>query len=352
MKKLFSATLAALACTALVAVTVDAEAKRVGGGRSTGTQRSTANPQTSTPATPAATPNAPAGPTAAAAAPAVPAAGAVPGKPATPGAAAPAAAAGTAGAAAAGAAKTGMSRWLGPIAGIAAGLGLAALMSHLGLSEAFGSLMLMLLVGVAVIALVMFFLRRRAQSQSPSGLQYAGAGAGAAGGGVPLGYETRPAPAGSPLERSGNAFGGATPAPQPAFEPAVAATPAAPASLPPGFDAAGFLQHAKANFNALQAAFDKADLATIRDVTTPEMYEEIKRDLTARGSHRPTEVVRLDASIMEVTTEDSRHWVSVRFTGLTREDGAELATPFDEMWNLSKPVDGSSGWSLAGIQQL
>ena len=24
---------------------------------------------------------------------------------------------------------------------------------------------------------------------------------------------------------------------------------------------------------------------------------------------------------------------------------------FDEMWNLVKPVDGSSGWLLAGIQQ-
>jgi len=40
----------------------------------------------------------------------------------------------------------------------------------------------------------------------------------------------------------------------------------------------------------------------------------------------------------------------VRFTGTMRVDG-ELET-FDEVWNLTKPVDGKTGWLLAGIQQL
>jgi len=29
-----------------------------------------------------------------------------------------------------------------------------------------------------------------------------------------------------------------------------------------------------------------------------------------------------------------------------------LPESFQEVWNLSKPVNGSSGWMLAGIQQL
>jgi predicted lipid-binding transport protein (Tim44 family) len=41
----------------------------------------------------------------------------------------------------------------------------------------------------------------------------------------------------------------------------------------------------------------------------------------------------------------------VRFRGATREDGKREAEPFDEVWNLVKPVDGSLGWRLAGIQQ-
>lgn len=65
-----------------------------------------------------------------------------------------------------------------------------------------------------------------------------------------------------------------------------------------------------------------------------------------------TEIVTLNAEILEVTTESDAHWVSVRFTGLLREDGAETAHPFDEAWNLTRPVSGKTGWLLAGIQQL
>jgi predicted lipid-binding transport protein (Tim44 family) len=41
----------------------------------------------------------------------------------------------------------------------------------------------------------------------------------------------------------------------------------------------------------------------------------------------------------------------VRYTGVVREDGEANPKPIDEVWNLTKPVDGSSGWLLAGIQQ-
>jgi len=79
------------------------------------------------------------------------------------------------------------------------------------------------------------------------------------------------------------------------------------------------------------------------------MYSEVVRDLG--GAPRPkTEVIDLAGEVLEVTTEADRHWASVRFTGTLREGGAPAA-PFDEVWNLSKPVDGKTGWLLAGIQQ-
>jgi predicted lipid-binding transport protein (Tim44 family) len=86
-------------------------------------------------------------------------------------------------------------------------------------------------------------------------------------------------------------------------------------------------------------------------VMTPEMFAEVSRDLDQRGAHTPTDVVALDAEIIEVVTEGRQHVASVRFTGALREDGASEAKPFVEVWNLAKPVDGSSGWLLAGIQQ-
>ena len=99
------------------------------------------------------------------------------------------------------------------------------------------------------------------------------------------------------------------------------------------------------------AAYDKADLAVLSDVMTPALFVEVSREIDERGAHIPTEVVALNAEILEVVTEGPQHVASVRFNGLVREDGASQAKPFVEIWNLSKPVDGASGWLLAGVQQ-
>jgi len=92
-------------------------------------------------------------------------------------------------------------------------------------------------------------------------------------------------------------------------------------------------------------------LQALADVLTPEMYAEIDKEIAERGTHTPTEVATLDATVLDVTTEDDCHWASVHFTGMLREDGMVLPKPFDEVWNLVKPVDGKTGWLLAGIRQ-
>jgi predicted lipid-binding transport protein (Tim44 family) len=119
---------------------------------------------------------------------------------------------------------------------------------------------------------------------------------------------------------------------------------------PPGFDPAPFVAQAKQQFRRLQAAYDRGDRGLLADVTTPEMLAELTRELDARRADGPTEVVTLDADIVEVVREGDRYVASVRYRGTLREDG-NAAQPFEEMWHLVKPVDGSSGWLLAGIQQ-
>ena len=126
---------------------------------------------------------------------------------------------------------------------------------------------------------------------------------------------------------------------------------AAGQTYPPGFDPAPFVAQAKQQFRRLQAAYDRGDRALLSDVTTPEMQAEITRELAARGAQIPTEVVTLDADVVEVVQEGDRYVASVRFHGTLREDGNAGAQPFEELWHLVKPVDGSSGWLLAGIQQ-
>jgi predicted lipid-binding transport protein (Tim44 family) len=62
-------------------------------------------------------------------------------------------------------------------------------------------------------------------------------------------------------------------------------------------------------------------------------------------------VVTLDAKVMEVVTEGNHYVASVQFTGLIKEDPAAEPEQFNETWHLQKPLDGSSGWLMAGIQQ-
>ncbi|MEO8487678.1 MAG: Tim44-like domain-containing protein, partial [Betaproteobacteria bacterium] len=210
---------------------------------------------------------------------------------------------------------------------LAAGLGLAALASHFGFAEELGSFLLIALLVVGAIFVVRMFLTRRPAARVP--LPYAGAGAGL--GTTPGGYETQAPPPGGfdPV------FGGVARAVKPAF--------------PAGFDAAGFAREARKQFLTVQAAHDRQDAKALGEVMTPELQREIAREMDTTGAARPTEVVDVEAEVVDVATEGSSHWVSVRFTGTAREGG--VLEPFDEVWNLVKPVDGSSGWLVAGIQQ-
>ena len=277
---------------ATLAVIGDADAKRLGGGRSLGTQRQSIAPPASS-SGPAANPVMPAQPAVAGAAPANTTSG-------------------------------GGSRWLGPVAAIAAGLGLAALLSHFGLPEGFGSVLLLGLLAIGGVLVFRMLMARRASSAA---IPYAR---------EPTGYGPATAPARV----------------EPVLLPAQPAAPSTPfaGTLPAEFDATGFLREAKLQFRRLQAAWDAGDRKALADVMTPAMTAEILHDLDERGPNQATEIVALDAELLDVTTDAAEHWASVRFAGTVREDGGP-PTPLDEIWNLSKPVDGSTGWLLAGIRQ-
>ncbi len=306
---------------AAVSVPQVADAKRLGSGKSSGMQRDM----------PARTaPDAP------------------PAKPATPSQASPA----VPGAAAAGtAAAAGKRSWLGPIAGIAAAVGLVALMSHLGMGEAFANFLMLALLAMAATFLIVFLMRRFAgnKAQGASPMQYAGqtaAGSGAGG----AGSVAWPAPAGGSSPSSASAADLSQAAP---LQSAPSLRTVSQAFVPATFDSEGFGRIAKMIFIRLQTANDTRNLDDLRSFTTPEMYAAIKLDLQDRGDlEQHTDVVRVDAQVLDVAEEDGRQIVSVRFHGLIKEDDpAAEATPFDEVWHLVKPLDDSRNWAIAGIEQ-
>ncbi len=274
----------------------EAEAKRIGGGKSAGMQRdSTVMKRDAVPAKPAA-----------------PAQAAAPTQPA--------------------AAPTGASRWLGPVAGLAAGIGLAALFSHLGLGEGFATIVMMLLIAVAVFFVIRLLFGRRAPQQSQP-LQYAGGAA------LPSVAGQTPAPARFDAPPAGGS--------------SAAAAPAVAGNIPADFDVDGFLRQAKLNFLRLQAANDARNIEDIRNFTTPEMFAEIKLEIEERGgSAQQTDVVTLNADLLDVSEENRQYIASVRFHGAIRETEGAAPEAFDEVWHLAKPSDGSRGWVIAGIQQF
>jgi predicted lipid-binding transport protein (Tim44 family) len=311
---LIGALVIALAGTALPEA---AEAKRLGGGKSSGLQRDMPA-RTSPDATPA--------------------------KPAAPQQAAPTQAA-TPGAAAAPAAAPKRS-WMGPIAGLAAGLGLAALMSHLGFGEEFANFLMMALLAVAAIALVMFLLRRFGPARGAATPALAGAGAGMGSGAAP-GWQ-QPVP----MQRQ-SSTPSATSLPD-AAPAAAATTPAITrAFVPAAFDSEGFARTAKMIFIRLQAANDSADLDDLRKFTTPELFASLRLDLQERGpSPQATDVVAIEAEVLDVANEAERQVVSVRFHGQVVEEAGAPPVAVDEVWHLVKPHDDSRSWAIAGIEQV
>ncbi len=285
MKKLVLGIAAALFCA--VFVVTEAEARRLGGARSLGAQRSV------TPTAPAAVPAKPAQ-----------------AQPAAAGAAQPQPA-------------SGFAKWAPLLGGLAIGGALGWLMGANGMG---GLLVGMLLLGLLVYAAISVA-RVLAQKRSgaPVRLQYAS-----------LGNETVAAP--PPSQAAG-------------FDARLQAAAGVP--VPAGFDAAGFLRSAKLNYMKLQIANDQGNLDELREFTTDELFEELQKDVLARGSvKQQTDVLALNADLLEVVTEGDKHWASVRFSGTVRESPGEAPTGFEEVWNLAKPVSGSQGWQLAGIQQM
>jgi len=229
------------------------------------------------------------------------------------------------------------NRWLGPIAGLAAGLGIAALLSHFGLSGAFAEgLGSLLLIGLLVMAGVFIWRMLRRSAASPTPMRP-----------MEPAYTTAAPPtsnANPDVSVLGTPLPGSTPAP---------ATPNAPWGVPADFDVAGFVRNAKVHFIRLQAASDEKNLADIREFTTPEVFAEIKMQLDEeKGAINKTDVVNLDAVLLGIETGPMEYLASVRFSGSMRENNQAEATPFEEVWNLSKPAEGRGGWLLAGIQQL
>ncbi len=302
MKTLFIALIAAVMAGGLL-MPNDAEAKRFGGGKSFGKQYST--PRQATPPSQASQGTAASQ------------------RQAAPGQTAP---------------KSGASRWLGPLAGLAAG----GLLASMFFGDGFEGFQIMdfLMIAALVFGGFMLFKLFRSRSAGPA---VAGAGAGAARGYAGPGGSN---PFGGP---AGGANAAATDAGRVMAKPSAAASDA-----PAWFDDTGFVDGAKTHFIRLQAAWDQSDFRDIREYTSPQLFAEIKREREALGdAPNYTEVVTLNAELLSVQRDGDQVVASVRFSGLIREEESGAAKPLNEVWHVAHDWNSPDGdWLISGIQQV
>ena len=310
--KFWSAILSAvLAVTMLLAYAPVAEAKRMGSGGSVGRQSSNVTQRQATP------PAAPANTAAAAAAPKKP--------------------------------------WGAMLGGLAAGLGLAWLASSLGLGGAFGQIIMFALLALVIMVVVGFVMRRLKAGNGQGASPFAMQGAGNAS--TPRNYS--PENVGNdasarPWERNSMAFDASKASGGSMIGSGLAGSQAW--GVPDGFDAEGFLNACKTNFVTLQDAWDRSDVGSLRAMMTDEMLAQIKTQLADRESHtggvtNKTDVVMLDAKLLGIEELSDVYMASVEFSGMIREDASAGASPFREVWNMTKPRNGG-GWLVAGVQAL
>lgn len=125
-------------------------------------------------------------------------------------------------------------------------------------------------------------------------------------------------------------------------------------TVPAGFDTIEFLDGAKAAYTRLQAAWDKRDLADLRQFTSPEVFSEIERQAAADPGPGKTEILLLEARLLKVKAVGNQTVATVLFDAMLREDDPSApAEQVREAWHFSRYESGGGiHWVVEGIQQL
>ena len=131
-------------------------------------------------------------------------------------------------------------------------------------------------------------------------------------------------------------------------EEAVAADAGTADITPDDFDREAFLRVAKENFVKFQKAWDTGNVIELSDFTTQDLFIEITHALRERGAQNyETTVLQLDNQLVGIAQQGDEYVAVVHFTGKLSVSGEEEVV--DDDWILTKPVNKEGGWLLAGV---
>ena len=275
-------SLAVLLCIGL-SLSFDADARRFGGGRSFGSAPMHM-PRQSAPSAPAVSPGAP-------------------GRPGVAG---------------------GASRWLGPLAGFAAGGLLAAMFMGGG----FHGLQIFDILVIAVVGFLAFrFIAARRGSQQPA--QAAGTNA----------YQRGTQGEVIDLPAQQSPFGGSAPA-----RPVI--------NAPAWFNEQRFVEAARGHFQALQQHWDANEMNRIAEFVTPQMLQFLTQERAGQGDGiQSTYISDLDVQLDGLDDRADKTVATLTFRGVSKTSRFDTGETFSESWNMERAAGDNQPWLVAGIRQ-
>lgn len=276
MQRILSFALALFLGLSLTTISVDAEAKRFGGGKSFGSAPSHQSRQ--------AAPNK---------ATQAPAAGRQP------------------------AATSGASRWLGPLAGLAAG----GLLASMFMGDGFEGLQFMDILIFGLIAFVIFKLiaarRRKAEPAMAGGAPY-----------------QREMPAAAPI------FGSSASSVKPVI------------NAPAWFNEQSFVEAGRGHFLALQQHWDANEMGQIAEFVTPQLLSFLSSERAELGEgYQSTYVDDLQVQLDGVDDQADKTIATLTFNGVAKSSRFDEGEPFSESWRLERAQGENQPWLVAGIRQ-
>ena len=243
--------------------------------------------------------------------------------PSSPGMGGAAATAGAAGAAGAAAKAGGASKWLGPLAGIAAG----GLLASMFMGDGFQGMQIFDILIMGVIAFLVFrFIAARRRKQ-----------------------QEHLAPAGAPMQREafeqkpamGSIFGGSA---APAARPVI--------NAPAWFNEERFVEAARSHFQSLQQHWDANEMDKISEFVTPQLLEFLKRERAEIGdAFQSTYIDDLRVQLDGVDDRADKTIATLTFSGVSKSSRFDQGEVFSESWNMERAQGDDKPWLVAGIRQ-
>ncbi|MHA6639828.1 Tim44 domain-containing protein [Stutzerimonas frequens] len=218
------------------------------------------------------------------------------------------------------AAPSGASRWLGPLAGLAAG----GLLASMFMGDGFEGIQFMDILIFGLIAFLLFrFLAARRRQQQP-----------AMAGHAPMQREMSQQPATS-------MFGGSA---APAAAPVI--------NAPAWFNEQSFVAAAREHFLALQQRWDANEMDKIAEFVTPQLLGFLKQERAEIGdAYQSTYIDDLQIQLDGVDDNAEKTTATLTFSGVAKTSRFDQGEPFSESWRMERVQGENQPWLVAGIRQ-